>query len=106
MTDDQKQLATVATSQRRYDQSLVAGSSHRANEAFLLQPMERAANGRSTEAHPRDDRPLGDAGARRQLARDDQLAELMINARNVVDRFVRSRAPCGRRRAAGGRLRL
>jgi len=46
----------------------------------LLQAMKRTADRRPAQTHPRDHRAFRHAGSRRQLARDDQLAELMIDA--------------------------
>jgi hypothetical protein len=71
MADDQKQLATVTPRERSDDQPLIAGSSHRSNESFLLQPMQCASNGRTAQAHPRHHGSLGDPRSRRQLAGDD-----------------------------------
>ena len=69
MPDDEKHLASVAARERCDDESLVAGSSHRRDESFLLQAVQGAAHGRPAQSHARHHRALGDARAGREAGR-------------------------------------
>jgi hypothetical protein len=70
--------------ERRHDQPLVAADARRRDEAFLLQPMQRAPHRRATQAEPLNHGALGDPSPWRQLAGDDQSAQLLVDARDVV----------------------
>lgn len=80
MTDDEKQLTAVVLGQRGDDESLLASQSRGADEAFLLESVQRAPHGCSAQAQPVDDGTLGDPRAGRKLSRDDQRAQLVIDA--------------------------
>ena len=98
MSDDEKNFASVAAGERRDDETLVADSAHRGHEPFLLQAVQRATNRRSTQPHPSHDGAFRDPRSRRQLARDDERVQLVVHARDVVDRLrfaIAAGAVCG-----------
>jgi predicted GNAT superfamily acetyltransferase len=64
------------------------------NVAFVLEPLQRAAHGRAANAELGGDLRFDDAGSWREAPRDDELAQLLVNALRA-----RAEAP---RRAAGG----
>ena len=74
VADNENDLTTVLLRQRRDDQTLILPAAYRRDEPLLLQPMQRAAHGRSTQSQAFGDGTLGDAGAGRQVAPDDQAA--------------------------------
>ncbi len=101
MADDAVDLLAIVARERRDDEPALAPFTCRGDEAFLLEPMERAANGGATEAEALAYHALGDAGAGGQLSPDDDAAEVVVRARDVVLTLVGARGRWGGA-AAGG----
>ena len=71
VTDDQDDLTTIILCQRCNDETLILPATHRRYEAFLLQTMQRASHGRSTQSQSLGDRSLGDACAGWEMSPHD-----------------------------------
>src|SRR5947209_2429006 len=84
MPNDAQELAAVVLGERGNDQSLIAADARRGHEAFLLRAMQGTAHWRSAQSHAVDHGALGDASARRELPGDNQRAELVVDAGDVI----------------------
>ena len=88
MADDVVHLLAIIARERRDDEASFASASGGRDEAFLLEAVERAADGRATESEAFADDALRDARAGRELTPDDDTAQVVIGARDVVEAFV------------------
>ena len=103
VTDDQHDLAAVLLGERSDHQPLLPSPAVGIDEAFLLEPMQRAADRGAAQAQAVGDHALGDAAAGRELSRHDELAELLVDPPDAVGAVVgRARRRCRARRACPG----
>ena len=77
-------LLAIVARERRHDQPPLAPAPGRRDEAFLLEAVEGAADGRAAQAQPLADDALGDPRAGGELPPDDDAAQVVVGARDVV----------------------
>src|SRR6185312_13295161 len=82
--DDLEQLARVLFGERCDDEALFFVAADAGDVAFLLKSVQGAADGRATHAQPFGDVAFDDAGAGREAAGDDEVAELLVGADDAV----------------------
>ena len=91
MPDNQHDLPAVVLGERRDHQPLLPAPAIGIHEAFLLEAVQGAADRGAAQPHPLGDGALGDPAAGRELARDDELAELVIHPPDAVGAVVGGR---------------
>jgi len=72
---------------------LIAGTTDRVDEPFLLQTVQGAPNRSTAQPHACHDGAFGDARPGGQLPGHDQRPQLPIDARDIVHGLMGRRAP-------------
>ena len=88
VSHDEVHLLAVVAGERCDDEAPLASFAGRGDEALLLETVEGAAHRCATQPETFGDDALGDARAGRELAPDDDAAQVVIGARDVVEALV------------------